>query len=149
MKHTHRQTTTATLTDLYRALDRQQPVTVTYLKEETREVFAVNSKGVTVRRTIRTGRMIETIRTIEIYDIRTTKTGDVIVKAMDRASKESRTFRVDRIKAYTRHTGATYQIERPTDTTPAFIPTTVEQFITYELDRDDQPTTRARTTLAA
>lgn len=152
MKHTAKQTTTATLTDLYRALDRQQPTTITYLKEETREAFAVNSKGVTVRRTIRTGRMIETIRTIEIYEIRTTKTGEIIVKAMDRASKESRTFRVDRIKAYTRHTGATFQVERPLDTadaTPAFIPTTVEQFITYELDRDDQPTTRARTTLAA
>jgi predicted DNA-binding transcriptional regulator YafY len=152
MKHTNRQTTTATLTDLYRALDRRQPVTITYLKEETREVFAVNSKGIATRRTIRTGRLIETVRTIEIYDLTTTKAGEIIIRAMDRESGEARSFRADRIHAYTIHRTA-YTVERPADDTtvapaPVIIRSTA-QLIALELGRDYTPTTRNRTTLAA
>jgi predicted DNA-binding transcriptional regulator YafY len=149
MRITAKQTTTRTLTDLYRALDRSQPVTITYLKEETREVFAVNSKGTAVRRTIRTGRLIETIRTIETIEITTTKAGAIIIRAMDRQSGEARTFRADRIKAYTRHTGATYQVERTTDdttstaaTTTPLIPRSTAQVIARELGRDYLPTHR-------
>jgi hypothetical protein len=151
MRITAKQTTTRTLTDLYRALDRTQPTTITYLREETRQVFAVNSKGVTVHRTIRTGRLVETIRTIEPYAIVTTKAGDIIIKAMDRESGEARTFRLDRIKAYTRHTGATYQVERPAEDTPAPaapVMRSAAQLIALELGRDYQPTTRT-TALAA
>ena len=152
MRITAKQTTTKTLTDLYRSLDRRQPVTVTYLKEETREVFAVNSKGVATRRTIRTGRLIETVRTIEPYQIATTKAGEIIIRAMDRESGEARTFRLDRIHAYTIHRTA-YTVERPADDTtvapaPAIIRST-NQLIALELGRDYTPTTRNRTALAA
>lgn len=116
MKLTAHQTTSRTITDLCRAQDRRQPVTITYTKADGSE----------------------TIRTIEIYDLRTTKAGDVIVKAMDRQSGESRTFRVDRIRSYTRHTGATYQVERPVADTPAVpAPATVSELIARELDRDE------------
>ncbi|MGW1071537.1 WYL domain-containing protein [Streptomyces sp. NPDC002537] len=88
MKLTARQTATVTLTDLARAMDRQQPVTVTYTKADG----------------------TETVRTIEIYDIRTTKAGDLIVKAMDRQSGDSRTFRLDRLISYTVHRRSTYAL---------------------------------------
>lgn len=116
MKHTAKQTTEATLTDLYRALDRRQPVSITYEKADG----------------------TETLRTIEPYDIRTTKAGDVIVKAMDRETSEGRTFRIDRIVTYTRHTGATFQVDRPEQETPAApAPATVAELVTRELDRDE------------
>ncbi len=106
MKRTARQTTTATLADLARAQGRRQPVTITYLKEE---------KGPTGRKT---GRLVETVRTIEIYDTDTTKAGNRILKAMDRQSGEPRTFRVDRIQAYTVHrTGYTLRVKESRGTT--------------------------------
>lgn len=151
MRITAKQTTTKTLTDLYRSLDRSQPVTVTYLREETREVFAVNSKGVATRRTIRTGRLIETVRTIEPYQIATTKAGEIIIRAMDRESGEARTFRLDRIHAYTIHRTA-YTVERPAEDIPTTAPVIIRstnQLIALELGRDYTPTTRNRTTLAA
>ncbi|MFD8866042.1 WYL domain-containing protein [Streptomyces sp. NPDC059590] len=119
MRLTNRQTTTRTLTDLNRAWDRHHPVTITYTKADG----------------------TETIRTIEIYDIRTTSKGDVIVKAMDRQSGESRTFRVDRIHAYTIHRTA-YVIERPTPTAADLgIRVTVNtpnELICRELAREDR-----------
>lgn len=115
MKHTARQLSETTITDLYRAMDRQNPVTITYVKAD----------GTT------------TVRTIEIYDIRTTKAGDVIVKAMDRQSGESRTFRVDRLISYTVHRTA-YVIDRPADETPAPVPATVAELTAYEIARDDR-----------
>lgn len=122
MKITANETQTTTLTRLLAAADRHHPVTITYTKADGSE----------------------TLRTIEIYDVRTTKAGDVILKAMDRQSGESRTWRLDRIRAYTIHRTA-YTVPRPADeepTTPA-APVTVEQLITRELDRDE-PTTAAR-----
>lgn len=116
MKLTAHQTSSHTIADLCRAQDRRQPVTITYTKADRSE----------------------TIRTIEIYDLRTTKAGDVIVKAMDRQSGESRTFRVDRIVAYTRHTDATYQVPRDEQTAAAVpAPATVTELIARELDRDE------------
>jgi predicted DNA-binding transcriptional regulator YafY len=147
MRITAKQTTTRTLTDLYRALDRSQPVTLTYLREETREVFAVNSKGVAVRRTIRTGRLIETIRTIETIEITTTKAGAIIIRAMDRQSGEARTFRADRIKAYTIHR-TSYTVPLPADDTATataaapLIPRSTAQLIARELGRDYMPAHR-------
>jgi len=94
-------------------MDRQHPVTFTYTKADGSE----------------------TIRTIEIYDIRTTKAGAVIVKAMDRTSGESRTFRIDRIVSYTTHRTA-YVVARPEDaTTPVFH--TPQALTDYEIGRDD------------
>lgn len=118
MKLTARQTATATLADLCRAADRRQAVTITYTKA--------------------TGE--ESVRTIEIHDIRTTKAGDLILRAADRQSGEMRTFRVDRIQAYTLHrTG--YAVELPateTPAAPAAPAVTVEEIVTRELARDDR-----------
>lgn len=112
MRHTANETSTTTLTRLIKALDKQQPVTITYLKEETRDVIAVNSKGAATRRTIKTGRLIETIRTIEIHNVIVSQAGDILVRAIDRETGEFRSFRLDRIQAYTVHR-TTYVIERP------------------------------------
>jgi predicted DNA-binding transcriptional regulator YafY len=117
MRHTNRETTHQTLTRLIKALDATNPATITYRKEETREAFVVDNAGVTVRRTIRTGRMIETIRTIEIYDITVSNAGDILIKAMDRETGESRTFRLDRLVSYTVHR-ITYVVDRPVDEEP-------------------------------
>ncbi|MEU6597869.1 WYL domain-containing protein [Streptomyces flaveolus] len=91
MRHTNRETTTQTLTRLIRALDAKHPVTITYLKEE---------KDDTGRRT---GQLIETVRTIEIQDFVVSQAGDILIKAIDRETGEMRSFRVDRIQAYTVH----------------------------------------------
>lgn len=120
MKHTHRQTTRHTLTDLYRALDRQHAVTITYRAEETREVFAVNSAGVTTRRTIKTGRLTDTVRTVEIHDIRTTSDGHIVIDTMCRLRRAERRFYLSRpdgvgILTYTLHR-AGHVLDRPEPT---------------------------------
>jgi predicted DNA-binding transcriptional regulator YafY len=90
MRHTKNETVTQTLTRLIRALDRKQPVTITYVK----------SDGTT------------TIRTIEAYDVVISNAGDILIKAMDRETGEARTFRVDRIVSYSTHRTA-YTVDRP------------------------------------
>jgi predicted DNA-binding transcriptional regulator YafY len=100
MRHTNRETTTQTLTRLITALDKQQPVTVTYLKEEKDETGR------------RTGRLVETVRTIEILDFVISQAGDILIKALDRETGEARSFRLDRVQAYTIHRTA-YVIEAP------------------------------------
>lgn len=120
MKLTKNQTSDRTLADMYRALDRKHPVTITYTKADG-----------TV-----------TVRTIEIADIRTTKAGAVILRAADRQTGELRTFRLDRIDAYTTHRTAYLvvlpQADRPA--TPVAAPATVAALIAYELGRDDRTT---------
>ncbi|MDG4531643.1 WYL domain-containing protein [Streptomyces sp. AV19] len=119
MKRTARQTTTATLTDLTRAADRRQPVTITYTKADG----------------------TETVRTIEIYDIRTTKAGDIVLKAMDRQSGDSRTFRVDRLISYTVHRRSTYTLpvqEHRAVAVEAVSVNTPDEVICRELARDDR-----------
>lgn len=66
---------------LHRAVRREQPVTVTYVKADGEE----------------------TVRTIEPTGLSLTKAGDVIVKAADRKSGEKRSFRLDRVRTYTLH----------------------------------------------
>jgi predicted DNA-binding transcriptional regulator YafY len=117
MRHTANETSTQTLTRLITALDKGQPVTLTYLREETRDVFAVDSKGVTVRRTIKTGRLVETVRTIEIFDVVVSAAGDILIKAMDRETGEARSWRLDRIRSYSIHR-TSYLIERPASDEP-------------------------------
>jgi predicted DNA-binding transcriptional regulator YafY len=90
MRHTKNETSTTTLTRLITALDKQQPVTVTYVKADG----------------------TETIRTIEIHDVLVTAAGDIVLRAMDRDTAEMRSFRIDRIQTYTVHRTA-YLIERP------------------------------------
>ncbi|CAL9350986.1 hypothetical protein SUDANB1_00460 [Streptomyces sp. enrichment culture] len=90
MRHTNRETTTHTLTRLIKALDAKHPVTITYTKADG----------------------TETIRTIEIYDIVVTNAGDIVLKAMDRETGESRSFRLDRLVSYTIHRSE-YTVARP------------------------------------
>ncbi len=118
MKLTARQTATVTLTDLARAMDRQNPVTISYTKADG----------------------TETVRTIEIYDIRTTKAGDLIIKAMDRQSGESRTFRLDRLTAYTVHR-STYTLpvtEHRSVTVELASVHTPDELLCRELAREDR-----------
>ena len=100
MRHTKNETATQTLTCLIKALDAKYPVTVTYLKEEKDEAGK------------KTGHLVETVRTLEIYDLVVTNAGDILIKAMDRETGESRSFRADRITAYSIHRTA-YVIARP------------------------------------
>ncbi|MDX3515905.1 WYL domain-containing protein [Streptomyces caniscabiei] len=95
MRHTKNETSTTTLTRLITALDKRQPVTLTYVKAD----------GTT------------TVRTIEIYDVVVSNAGDILIKAMDRETGEARSFRLDRIVSYTTHR-TQYLIERPADDEP-------------------------------
>lgn len=115
MKHTNRQLSEATVADMYRAMDRHHPVTITYTKAD----------GST------------TVRTIEPYEIRTTKAGAIIVKAMDRQSGESRTFRVDRVESYTTHRTA-FVVERSDAMQAPAAPRTPAGLTAYEIARDDR-----------
>ncbi|MCX4792468.1 hypothetical protein OG369_42600 [Streptomyces sp. NBC_01221] len=127
MRHTNQQTTTKTLADLYRSIDRQHVVTVSFLKEEKDDTGK------------KTGRLVETVRSLELYEISTTSKGYIVFEAMDRATGESRTVRVDRVISYTVHRMA-YVLDRPAPTTythptPA-PPDSVEALFFYELARD-------------
>ncbi|GAA2770187.1 WYL domain-containing protein [Streptomyces showdoensis] len=149
MKHTNRQTTTRTLTDLYRAIDRQHAVTITYLKP---------------------GETEPTVRTVEIHELRTTtariakdgtvKGGDIVVVAMCRLRGEAREFHLAGILTYTVHriahtlaipTNTTYE---PTPSAPAHDETALIHF-ELERDRDDadyrprRPLTQTDADLAA
>jgi predicted DNA-binding transcriptional regulator YafY len=142
MKVTKRQTSTKTLADLLRALDRRTAVTVTFDKEEK---DAAGKK---------TGRLVTDVRTVEPYNVHTTLEGQIVIKAMDRQSGESRTIRLDRIHAYTLHRSP-FILDRPEATTPAgrvIVVRSTAQVIARELGRDYLPrttVTRATTTLAA
>jgi predicted DNA-binding transcriptional regulator YafY len=107
MYATKNETESQTLTRLIRAMDHQFAVTVSYLKEE---------KDDTGRKT---GALVETVRTLEIFDIKVTKAGDTLIVAMDRETRERRSFRADRITAYTLHRSARFTIPRPTADAPS------------------------------
>jgi predicted DNA-binding transcriptional regulator YafY len=102
MRHTVNETSTQTLTRLITALDKQQPVTLTYVKADG---------------TI-------TVRTIEIFDVVVSAAGDILLKAMDRETGEARSFRIDsdRLIAYTVHR-TSYLVARPTADEPKARPT--------------------------
>lgn len=121
MKLTANQTGQATLAAMYRALDRKQPVTITYVKKD----------GTT------------TLRTVELFEIRTTKAGAVMLRGMDRQTGEARSFLLSGLVAYTVHRTA-YVVPVPADETPAPrpIPSTPAALVAYEIARDERPTTR-------
>ncbi|MFI1394078.1 WYL domain-containing protein [Streptomyces sp. NPDC020681] len=106
-----------TLARLIKATDNEHPVTITYTKADG----------------------TETIRTIEIFQILTTKAGDIIIKAMDRDSWESRTWRLDRIRFYTVHRTAP-RVEKTADVEPIapVIIRTPEELTAREIARDDR-----------
>ncbi|GHC37178.1 MULTISPECIES: WYL domain-containing protein [Streptomyces rochei group] len=132
MRITSRQTTRKTLADLYRAIDRQHAVTITYRDEKGEE----------------------TIRTVEPWDIRTTKAGRIQLRAGCRLRGDARGFFVDAIVSYTVHRMA-FVLDRPEATTPAghgIVVRSAAQLIARELGRDYLPrtaVTRHNTTLAA
>ncbi len=133
MRHTTTQPTTRTPTDIYRAIDRRNAVTITYLDEDG----------------------TESIRTIEPYDIRTTKNGHIRVHAMCRLRGDARSFDIARIVSYTCHRIA-FVLDRPEATTPAgrgIVVRSEKQLIARELGRDYLPArpriTRDQTDLAA
>jgi predicted DNA-binding transcriptional regulator YafY len=132
MRITSQQSTTKTLADLYRSLDRKHAVTITFVDE--------------------TGQT--TIRTIEPYDIRTTKNGHIRVHAMCRLRGDARSFDIARIVSYTCHRIA-FVLDRPEATTPAghgIVVRSENQLIARELGRDYLPrtaVTRQTTELAA
>lgn len=119
MKLTKNQTSDRTLTDMYRALDRKHPITITYVKKD--------------------GSV--TVRTVELFDIRSTKAGDVMLRGMDRQTGEARSFLISGLVSYTTHRTA-YLVPVPADTTPApaVQPRTVAALIAYEIARDERPT---------
>jgi predicted DNA-binding transcriptional regulator YafY len=100
MRHTKTETSTTTLTRFITALDKQQPVTITYVKADG----------------------TETIRTIEIHDVLVTNAGDIVLRAADRDTQEMRSFRIDRIVTYTVHRTA-YTVPRPAADEPKQRPT--------------------------
>lgn len=110
MRHTKNETQHQTLTRLIKALDRQHPVTITALKEEKDDAGK------------RTGRLIKTTRTIEIYNIIVTDAGHIVLRAMDRQTGERRSFRLDRLISYSIHRTA-YRVPRPTASEPKARPT--------------------------
>ncbi|MFJ5294524.1 WYL domain-containing protein [Streptomyces sp. NPDC088348] len=132
MKHTDQQQMTKTLADLYRSIDRQHAITITYLDEDG----------------------TESLRTIEPFDVRTTKAGRIQVRAMCRLRGEARSFYVDRIVSYTLHRIA-FVLDREEATTPAgtvIVVRSAAQLIARELGRDYLPArriTRTDTELAA
>lgn len=113
MRITARQDTARTEADLDRAISRELPVTVTYLAEETRDVIAVDTTGQAVRRTIKTGSLVEIVRTIEPRERITTRAGHTVIKAMCRKSGGHRSYRLDRLVSYTVHRGARQLIAEP------------------------------------
>ncbi len=132
MKLTAKQTTTKTLADLYRSIDRRTVVTLTYRDADG----------------------TETIRTVEPWDIRTTKAGRIQLRAGCRLRGDARSFYIDQIVSYTLHRMA-FVLEQPEATTPAgrgIVVRSTAQLIARELGRDYLPTrrlTRDQTSLAA
>ena len=131
MKLTKNQTTARTLTDLYRALDRQYPVTITALKEEK----DANGK--------KTGQLVPTVRTLELYDIQVTSAGNVLLIGMDRETGERRSFRLDRVLSYSIHR-TSYVVPRPmaAPAHPAPVFHTPAAMVAYEISRDERGTYR-------
>ncbi|MFF9003702.1 WYL domain-containing protein [Streptomyces achromogenes] len=132
MKLTANQPQTKTLADLYRAIDRQHAVTITYVDEKGKE----------------------TVRTVEPWDIRTTKNGRIQLRAGCRLRGDARSFYVDQIVSYTPHRIG-FVLDRPEATTRAgkcIVVRSEQQLIARELGRDYLPrtaVTRQTTELAA
>lgn len=132
MKLTSRQPATKTIADLYRAIDRAQAVTITFKDADG----------------------AETIRTVEPWELRTTKNGRIQLRAGCRLRGDARSFAVDQIISYTCHRIG-FVLDRPEATTPAgrgIVVRSAAQLIARELGRDYLPTrriTRDQTDLAA
>lgn len=128
MRITSQQIVKKTLTDLLRASDHRNAVTLTY----------VDIKGET------------TVRTIEIHEVHA-KNGDYEIVAMCRLRNDQRSFDLSKVVSYTVHRMA-YALTRPDPTTyerPAPAPADdAHALYIYELERDpDDADYRPRTKL--
>lgn len=82
-----------------------------------------------------------TVRTIEPYMITRNKNGDPYVRVMDRESKESRSFRLDRIGAYTVHGNKSrHTLEVPESKPKSGVPTKAETQRAAVYAAADRPT---------
>ncbi|WP_416520044.1 WYL domain-containing protein [Streptomyces achromogenes] len=130
MRLTAKQPQTKTLADLYRAIDNARLITITYVDEKGEE----------------------TVRSVEPWDIRTTKSGRIQLRAGCRLRGDARSFYIDQIASYTIHRMG-FVLDRPEATTPAgkgIVVRSEQQLIARELGRDYLPrVTRQTTTLAA
>lgn len=114
MKRTARQTSTRTLADLIRAMDGKRATTITYIGSDGEE----------------------TVRTIEIHDIRTTSKGRIIIRAMCRMRDEMRTFHPERIVSYTVHR-MRFVLDAPrAEFRFTHAAATVTELVALEMDRD-------------
>ncbi|MGP3738009.1 WYL domain-containing protein (plasmid) [Streptomyces sp. GDS52] len=134
MRITAKQTTTKTLADLYRSIERKHAVSVTYVDRDGEE----------------------TIRTVEIHELRTTASGGIVIIAMCRkahaelAAKQAagedtkgetaeRHLNLSGVRTYTLHRIA-FVLERPEPTTyerPEPAPADdATALIYFELERD-------------
>lgn len=117
MRITAQQSTKKTLTDLYKALDNQHAVTLTYTDED----------GET------------TIRTVELHELRTNNDGGIELIVMCRLRQAERKLLLAGVSSYTVHRMA-YVLTRPEPTTyerPAPAPADDAQALFfYELARD-------------
>lgn len=133
-------TTTAKV--LIEAKEKGLPVTITYMKEEKDEVTGK-----------KTGRMVETVRTVEIYDETTTKAGNRTFKVMDREAfatdtaegkdrPGARTFRLDRIVFFTVNRTSLYTVPVPEEiaeklaAAAAVLPVHADELVERELEND-------------
>jgi predicted DNA-binding transcriptional regulator YafY len=107
MRQTKNETQHQTLTRLITCMDKAQPVTISYLKEEKDDAGR------------KTGQLIETVRTLEIFDVVVSQAGDILIKAMDRETGEARSFRLDRLISYTVHRSAYVVARIAADDKPA------------------------------
>ena len=132
MKLTANQTSTKTIADLIRAVDHKRAVTITYRDTDG----------------------TESIRTVEPWDLRTTKAGRIQLRAGCRLRGDARSFHVERIVSYTLHRIG-FVLEREEATSPAgkgIVVRSAAQLIARELGRDylpDRRITRDQTALAA
>lgn len=79
-------------TAIVKAIAKQQPVTISYTSASGRDI----------------------VRTVEPYALTQSKAGDTLVKTMDREAGDYRSFRLDRISAYTVHR-TYFLIKNPTN----------------------------------
>ncbi|MET7563770.1 WYL domain-containing protein [Streptomyces sp. NPDC005479] len=114
MNRTARQTSTRTLADLIRAMDGKWAATVTYVDGDGEE----------------------SVRTIEIHDIRTTGKGRIIIRAMCRMRGEMRTFHPEQIVTYTIHR-MRFALDAPTgEVRFTHAAETADELVSLEMDRD-------------
>lgn len=118
---------------LEKAIKREQPMTLSYLEEEKDE-----ETGKRTGRKDEAGNkiLVETVRTIEPTEIRETKAGDLIVRAVDRKDGKTKSWRIDRIAAYTIHRTRFTAVDASWLKARLAVPSMVPQDVRTEMHRE-------------